>query len=126
MPTKSTPRGAACYNTEMLSFPPMNFKHADPPTSFQAKFDRVLSRRAELKSRPLAEQAAAAERERKYHAVYRARHREKLRTQEAQRRLDIYEAKHGPDVLEAYLDSLRDRRRERILKHFDTRGRKRG
>ncbi|KAK7042096.1 hypothetical protein R3P38DRAFT_2767718 [Favolaschia claudopus] len=99
MPTKYTQYpNVADYESGMLSFPPMTSKYA-PPTRLEVRSQResderekarlrMARRRAELKSRPLAEQAAAAERERKYHAVYRAKHREKLRSLESQRRLD--------------------------------------
>ncbi|KAJ7343881.1 hypothetical protein DFH08DRAFT_810418 [Mycena albidolilacea] len=107
----------------MVPHPPMKSKYAtDEPTDYENLVQRHLERnekarlrmarkRAELKSRSLEEQAAAAERERRYQATYRERNRNDLRIWEAHRRLAIYKAKHGPELYESYLKAQHNRRR---------------
>ncbi|KAJ6448366.1 hypothetical protein C8R45DRAFT_1115371 [Mycena sanguinolenta] len=83
----------------------MKSKYAtDGPTDYEM-------RRAELKTRPPEEQAAAAARERQYQATYRERNRNDLRIWEANRRLAVYKAKHGPEAYTSYVKAQHVRRR---------------
>ncbi|KAJ7860813.1 hypothetical protein B0H14DRAFT_2576385 [Mycena olivaceomarginata] len=119
----------------MVPYPPMKSKYGgDDPTDYEILVQRHLERnekarlrmarkRAELKSRSPEEQAAAAERERRYQATYRERvsprsirNRDALRRWEARRRLVVYKAKHGPEVYTSYLKARRDRRRRKRAK----------
>ncbi|KAJ7093760.1 hypothetical protein C8R44DRAFT_890664 [Mycena epipterygia] len=102
--------------------PPLVSKHSTGPTEFELRAQRAAVRRekarvrmarkrAELKSRPIEEQMAAAERERGYQATYQERNREDLKIWERQRRIAVYQAKYGQEAYIAYAKAKRDRKR---------------
>ncbi|KAJ7893751.1 hypothetical protein B0H13DRAFT_2339566 [Mycena leptocephala] len=129
-----------CYHTTiMVPYPPMKSKYTtDEPTAYQISEQRHAERnekarlrmarkRAELKTRPIEEQVAAAERERAYQITYRERNRDDLAVLEAKRRREYvpsstssslpthepsdYKARHGPTVYLGYLKAKRERKR---------------
>ncbi|KAJ6557480.1 hypothetical protein B0H19DRAFT_1070143 [Mycena capillaripes] len=83
---------------------------------------RMARRRAELKTRPLEEQRAAAERAREYQARYREKHRDELRIWEAHRRIEVYKAKNGLRAFASYLKAKREQRRRRLAKKWTKEG----
>ncbi|KAJ7080882.1 hypothetical protein C8R43DRAFT_1143053 [Mycena crocata] len=106
--------------------PPLKSKHQAGPTDYELKQQRLDNRRekarlrmarkrAELKQRPLEEQQEAAERARLHQAAYREssanRHRNDLRLWEAQRRVEMYKKRFGPEAYHAYAKLKRDRKR---------------
>ncbi|KAJ7914818.1 hypothetical protein B0H13DRAFT_1872530 [Mycena leptocephala] len=103
--------------------PPLTSKHQPGPTEYEIKAQRLLEwrekarvrmamKRAELRSRPADEQAAAAARAREHQAAYRERHCKELRRWEAQRRLNLYEHRFGPEALIAYATHKHERKRK--------------
>ncbi|KAJ7172870.1 hypothetical protein C8R43DRAFT_1119703 [Mycena crocata] len=85
----------------------------------------LVKKRQELKSRPIEEQRMAAARARAYQATYRQKHRSELRKWEAQRRMVVYQNRHGLEAAKAYLRAKRERKRQARAKlrakdgHFD-------
>ncbi|KAJ7493144.1 hypothetical protein B0H11DRAFT_2228472 [Mycena galericulata] len=109
--------------------PPMKSKYVVGPTDhelFMARQAirrekariRMAKKRAELKLRPLEEQALAAARARVHQATYRAKNRENLRYWEAQRRISIYKQKYGLEAYKSYAAAKRERRRRARAKRL--------
>ncbi|KAJ7849477.1 hypothetical protein B0H13DRAFT_2361227 [Mycena leptocephala] len=127
--------------------PPLRSKFRLSPTNYEIETQHVLERRekarrrmaeyvsshrlppaltrprkrAELKSRPHEEQAAAAARAREHQATYRERNRNTLRKTAAHRRLKLYWDKFGPAAYEAYEKKCRDAKRRAIQRKRDRR-----
>ncbi|KAJ6557789.1 hypothetical protein B0H19DRAFT_1070401 [Mycena capillaripes] len=112
-----------------MAHPPMKSKYSRGPTEEDLRAQRhaarnekaclrMARRHAELKTRPLEEQRATAERAREYQARYREKHRDELRIWEAHRRIEVYKAKHGLRAFASYLKSKRERRRKRLAKKW--------
>ncbi|KAJ7450433.1 hypothetical protein FB451DRAFT_1186831 [Mycena latifolia] len=109
------------FSTSM-AHPPLRSKYTqDGPTDYELRAQRHLARnekarlrmaskRAELKTRPLEEQARVAECNKGYQATYRERHRRDLRIWEAQRRAGMYMARYGPEAYKEYDHAQRERK----------------
>ncbi|KAJ6561832.1 hypothetical protein B0H19DRAFT_1068555 [Mycena capillaripes] len=114
--------------------PPLTAKHQCGPTEYELKYtlgpglcgtvsqpytgfsarrlaERKHARRSELKSRPLEEQATAAARARVHQATYHENHRDELRKWEAERRIETYKKKYGPEAYAAYVKQKHERKR---------------
>ncbi|KAJ7432732.1 hypothetical protein FB451DRAFT_1572937 [Mycena latifolia] len=97
-----------------MAHPPLRSKYTpDGPTEYELAVQRrqarnekarlrMASKRAELRTRPLEEQAQAAEINKKYQATYREKNRRDLRIWEAQRRAGLYMARYGPEAYREY------------------------
>ncbi|KAJ7468414.1 hypothetical protein B0H11DRAFT_1920998 [Mycena galericulata] len=102
--------------------PPMKSKYVAGPTNHELYMARqairrekarvrMAKKRADLKLRPLEEQALAAARARVHQATYRAKNRANLRYWEAQRRIAIYKERYGVEAYKSYAAAKRERRR---------------
>ncbi|KAJ7918084.1 hypothetical protein B0H13DRAFT_2321740 [Mycena leptocephala] len=74
-----------------------------------------LRKRAELKERPLEEQANAKARARAHQARYRQKNRDYLRLGEAQRRNAVYKVKFGVAAYTSYLRAKLERKRAKQM-----------
>ncbi|KAJ7441680.1 hypothetical protein B0H11DRAFT_1932861 [Mycena galericulata] len=102
--------------------PPMKSNMARQAIRREKARIRMAKKRAELKLRPLEEQALAAARARVHQATYRAKNRENLRYWEAQRRISsfgsIYKQKYGLEAYKSYAAAKRERRRRARAKRL--------
>ncbi|KAJ7078532.1 hypothetical protein C8R43DRAFT_1143389 [Mycena crocata] len=98
--------------------PPLTSKPSSGPTENEIKEQRLQARRehsrlkrAELKAKPLEEQAHVAAQARVHQATYREKNHADLRVWEAQRRREVYKARYGTEAYTQYIHLRWERKR---------------
>ncbi|KAJ7832598.1 hypothetical protein B0H13DRAFT_1914957 [Mycena leptocephala] len=105
-----------------MAHPPMKSKYCTGPTQLEIQAQRKARRnemahlrmarkRAELKEKPVEEQANAKARARAHQARYRQKNRDHLRAGEARHRNTIYKDRFGVAAYLSYLRARRERNR---------------